>query len=66
MNQNFSRSKNLHESSKLEHFQWGGGGGGRGIFECTNLGVGKNFGPHQRLDFQQLSHFQHFELGVKN
>ena len=28
MNQNFSKSKNLHESRKLEHFQWGGGGGG--------------------------------------
>ena len=24
-NQNFSKSKILHESSKLEHFQWGGG-----------------------------------------
>ena len=23
MNQNFSKSKFLHESSKLEHFQWG-------------------------------------------
>ena len=22
MNRNFSRSKNLHESSKLEHFRW--------------------------------------------
>ena len=28
MNQNFSKSKFLNESSKLEHFQWGGGGGG--------------------------------------
>ena len=27
MNQNFSKSKYLHESSKLERFQWGGGGG---------------------------------------
>ena len=27
MNQNFSKSKTLHESSKLEHFQLGGGGG---------------------------------------
>ena len=25
MNQNFSKSKILHESSKLEHFHWGGG-----------------------------------------
>ena len=24
MNQNFSKSKILHESFKLEHFQWGG------------------------------------------
>ena len=23
MNQNFSKSKILHESTKLEHFQWG-------------------------------------------
>ena len=28
MNQNLSKSKILHESSKLEHFQLGGGGGG--------------------------------------
>ena len=30
MNQNFSKSKILHESSKLEYFDWGGD---------TNLGV---------------------------
>ena len=56
MNQNFSKSKILHESSKLEHFQWGGykfwgyklgGGGGGG---------GKNFGPLKSLGFQQLSY----------
>ena len=29
MNQNFSKSKILHESSKLEHFQ--GGGGEKGV-----------------------------------
>ena len=28
MNQDFSKSKVLRESPKLEHFQWGGGGGG--------------------------------------
>ena len=26
MKQNFSNGKILHESSKLEHFRWGGGG----------------------------------------
>ena len=26
MTQNFFKSKILHESPKLEHFQWGGGG----------------------------------------
>ena len=28
MNQNFSESKILHESAKLEYFQWRDGGGG--------------------------------------
>ena len=43
MNQNFSKSKNLHESSKLDNFQWGRG---------TNLGGGgrgTNFGPLQKF-----------------
>ena len=47
MNQNFFKSKILHELPKLEHFQWGykfGGGG-------------KSFGPLKSLDFQQLSYF---------
>ena len=35
MNQNFSKSKILLESSKLEHFQWEGGKN----FGGTNLGV---------------------------
>ena len=39
MNQNFSKSNILHESSKLEHFQWGGGGGEGKNFGSTNLGV---------------------------
>ena len=43
MNQNFSKSKILQESSKLGHFQWEGGGGGN-----------KNFGSLKSLDFQQL------------
>ena len=49
MNQNFSKSKILHESSELENFQWGGGGG------VKILGV-KNFGPLKMLGFQQLSY----------
>ena len=44
MNQNLSKSKLLHESSKLEHFQWGGGKNYGG----TNLGD-KNFGPLKSL-----------------
>ena len=53
MKQNFSKSKNLHESSKLEHFQFGGGGN----FGGTNLGGGsKNFGPLKSLGFPQLSY----------
>ena len=55
-NQNFSKSKILHESSKLEHFQCGGEGKS---FRGTNLGGGgvKNFGPPKSLEFQQLSYF---------
>ena len=49
MNQNFSKSKILQKSSKLEHFQWGGGN-----FGGTNLGGVKNFGPLESLGFQQL------------
>ena len=49
MNLNFSRSKILHESSKLEHFNGGKNFGG------TNLG-GKNLGPLKSLGFQQLSY----------
>ena len=52
MNQNFSKSKILHES-KLEDFQWMGGEGKN--FEGTNLG-GKNLGPLKSLGFQQLSY----------
>ena len=61
MNQNLSKSKLLHESSKLEHFRWGGGKN----FGGTNLG-GKNFGPLKSLGFQQLSYFYYFGLGGKN
>ena len=56
MNQNFSKSKILHESSKLEHFQWGCKN-----FGSTNLrggvGGGKNFGRLKSLDFQRLPYF---------
>ena len=56
MNQNFSKSKNLHDSSKFEYFQLGGGGGGGGgNFGFTNLG-GKHFEPLKSLGFQQLSY----------
>ena len=49
MNQNFSKSKILHESSELEHCQWGGGGEFWGYkFR------GGDFGPLKSLGFQQL------------
>ena len=48
MNQKFSKSNILHESSKLEHFQLGGGGG-------VNI-RGYNFEPLKSLGFQQLSY----------
>ena len=48
MNQNFSKSKILHESAKLEYFQWRDGDEN---FEFTN------FGSLKSLDFQQLSYF---------
>ena len=51
MKENFSKSKFLHESSKLEHFNGGGGGGILG-YEFR----GKNFGPLKSLSFQQLSY----------
>ena len=62
MNQNFFKSKNLHESSKLEHLNSMGGGKYLG---GTNLG-GKKFGPPKSLGFQQLSYLSYFGLGVKN
>ena len=49
MNQNFSKSKFLHKSSKLEFSM------GVKSFGGTNLG-GKNFGPLKSLGFQQLSY----------
>ena len=52
MNQNFSRSKILHESSKLEHFQ-------RGL----KISGGKNFGSLKSLGFQQLSYLKDFGVG---
>ena len=57
MNQNFSKSKVLHKSTKLEHFQWGGGGKfwGYKLFFFWGGGI-KNFGPLKRSGFQQLSH----------
>ena len=52
MNQNFAKSKILHESSKLEHFH---GGGGKSLGVEIYGGV-KNFGPPKSLGFQQLSY----------
>ena len=49
MNQNFSKSKILHESSKLEHFQWGlkfwgyKFGGGGGILDLSKVKVSNNY-----------------------
>ena len=63
MNQNISKSKILHESSKLEHFEWGLKILGMQIFFFG--GGGKNFGPFKSLGFQQLSYLQYFGLGVK-
>ena len=59
MNQIFSKSKILHESSKLEHFQWG-----IKIYGVQTYGD-KNFGPLKSLGFQQLSYLQYFGLRVK-
>ena len=53
MNQNFSKSKILHESFKLENFEWGEKFGDLGF---RDLGV-ENFRPIESLDFQQLSFF---------
>ena len=49
MNQNFSKSKSLLESSKLEHFQLG--------VQILDL--------FKSLDFQQSSYSWYFGLGVK-
>ena len=47
MNQNFSKSKVSHESSKLEHFQ-----SGVKILKVKVRGVGsKNFGPVKSFGF---------------
>ena len=58
MNQNFPKSKFLHEPSKLNILNGGGN------FGDTNLG-GKNFRLLKSLGFQQLSYLQYFGLGVK-
>ena len=43
-------------------FSWGRGGGGKKF--GVKFGV-KKFGPFQKLNFQQLSHSQRFEVEVK-
>ena len=48
MNQNFSKSKILHEWPEWEHFQWMEEGGEN--FRGKNLGD-TNFGPLKILDF---------------
>ena len=60
MNQNFSKSKFLHESSKLEHFRWGGK-----TFGGTNLG-GKKFWTSQNFRFPIIIIFVIFWTGGKN
>ena len=60
LNQNFSKSKRLHKSSKLEHFQWG---------EGKNLGVqfrGYKFWTSQKFRFQTIITFVIFWTGGKN
>ena len=44
MNQNFTKGKNLPESSKMEHFQCGKGGGGGLKILRVRIWEGKNFG----------------------
>ena len=56
MHQNFSKSKILHGSSKLEHFQLGGGGG-RG---------GEGFWTSKRFRFPIIIIFVIFWTGSKN
>ena len=56
MNQNFSKSKILHESSKLEHFQWGknfGGPnlGGVKILDLSKVYVSNNYHICNILDW---------------
>ena len=55
MNQNFSKSKNLHESSELEHFQWGKkiffGGGGVKILDLSKVQVPNNYHICNILDW---------------
>ena len=60
MNQNFSKRKILHESSKLEHFLWGGGKN----FGGTNLG-GYKFWTSQKFRFSTIIISVIFGLGVK-
>ena len=50
MRQNFSKSKNLHESSKWQHFQWGD----------------ENFGPLRKPKFSIIIIFPAFWDGGKN
>ena len=60
MNQNFSKSKFVHESSKLEHFQWGGKN-----FGGTNLG-GYKFWTSQKFRLPTTIIFAIFWTGGKN
>ena len=60
MNPNFSKSKILHESSKLEHFQWGVKN-----FGSTNLG-GLKFWTSQKFRFSTIIIFLIFWTGGKN
>ena len=62
MNQNFSKSKFLHKSSKLEHFHWGGGVKILGVQICG----GEKFWTSQKFRFPSIIIFLIFWSGGKN
>ena len=51
MNQNFSTSKILHESSKLEHFQWRVKIWGVKILDLSKVKVSNNYHISNILDW---------------
>ena len=64
INENFSKSKILHESSKLEHFQWGGGGVVKILgYKCRG-GI-KKFWTSHKFRFPTIIIFICFGPGIK-